>query len=87
MTTTSPCRVCERETPTAELTPSGRCSDCLPGGAARLPRGAVGPGRQAVRQLLAPYRARRAAEGTHQRETLARQRETDTTITTRRNTP
>lgn len=88
MTTTNgtrPCAVCERETPVAELTPSGRCSDCLPGRSGRLPYGAPGPGRAAVRQLLAPGRARRQAEAEQRTTSLAGQRPTDTTLTTRRN--
>lgn len=87
MTTTDslPCTVCERETPVAELTPSGRCSDCLPGRSGRLPYGAPGPGRAAVRQLLAPGRARRQTEAEARAAALAGQRPTDTTVTTRRN--
>lgn len=83
-TDTRPCAACERETPTAELTPSGRCADCLPGGAGRLPYGAPGPGRAAVRQLLAPLRARRQADAEQRAAALAGQRPTDTTTTIHR---
>lgn len=84
---TRPCTACERETPTAELTPSGRCADCLPGGASHLPYGAPGPGRAAVRQMLAPLRARRQTAAEQAAATLAAQRPTDTPITTKRRTP
>lgn len=84
---TRPCTICERDTPTAELTPSGRCVDCVPGAMNRPMRGMPGPGRQAVRQMLAPYRARKAEQAQQAADRLARQRETDTTVMLRRDRP
>ena len=81
------CRTCERETPADALTPSGLCADCLPSTAGHGRRPApVGPGRQAVRQMLAPMRAARAAREREAAARLAGARPTDLTIPITRRT-
>lgn len=88
----STCRTCEREHDPSELTPSGICADCLPStaGTGRRPAGPpppIGPGRQAVRDLLAPMRAARAAAQEQTRAALAGQRPTDLSAPIRRSRP
>lgn len=82
------CRSCERSVPADDLTPSGYCADCLPStaGAGRRPA-PVGPGRLAVRQMLAPMRAARAAREREAAARLAGARPTDLTIPITRRTP
>lgn len=84
------CRDCERETPAEALTPSGLCADCIPStaGTGRRPTPAtVGPGRQAVRDLLAPMRAARAARERERSAALADARPTDLPTPTPRRNP
>lgn len=82
------CRSCERSVSADDLTPSGYCADCIPSTAGHGRRPApVGPGRLAVRQMLAPMRAARAAREREAAARLAGARPTDLTIPITRRTP